>query len=133
MRIGSAPDGGSGFGVMQLELEGHAGRETVSGDLAEVVQMPAKQIIAANVAPQGIHMLIAARGAQFTKQEIADRCVNDVVVAIEVRCCNRSEQQSDGIRRWILGGNSVVRNSELIELAWPSRAAAVHDCETEDE
>jgi hypothetical protein len=52
---------------VQIELEGDAGHENVSGHLTEVIELPAKQKVAASIAALGIHTLVTARGAQLAK------------------------------------------------------------------
>src|SRR5712664_2100427 len=61
VRVRTAPDGRTGLRVSQLELESYAGRHTVPGDLPEVIQTAAEDIVAAGVTAQGVDVLVALR------------------------------------------------------------------------
>src|SRR5258708_16768769 len=72
VRVRTAPDGRTGLRVSQLELESYAGRHAVSGDLPEVIQTAAEDIVAAGVTAQGIDVLVALRHLYLPEQDIAN-------------------------------------------------------------
>src|SRR6266478_6728575 len=150
VRVVAAPKGGPCLGVAQLELKGHTDRQSVSVDLPEVIQASAEKIVPANVAAQGIDVLVAPRRLKLSQQDIANHvrwrlgpsmifvrahrltigCVDDAVVSIQMRGRDPAEQQSYGIGGRICSRRRVAGNGELIILAWPGGAAAIQHSKT---
>src|SRR5258708_35673450 len=141
VRVRAVPDSGPGLGVTQLEIKGHAGRQSVSGDFPEIIQTSPEDVVTASVTAQGIDVLISVRLLKLSEQDIANHFgrrlrpslifvrahrlaiggVDDVVVSIQVRRCDRPEQQCDaeGSRIRSRSRSFVAGYRYVLELALP--------------
>src|SRR5437879_13606801 len=62
-RVEVCPDGGAGFGFVELHFKGHARAERTAGNFFEMVQPSAEDEIASGVAVQRLDGAVATRGA----------------------------------------------------------------------
>src|SRR5579859_1902473 len=131
----------SGFAQFQFKCD--ATHQIGRRDLAEIVQVPSEDIVATNIAAPSVDALKAIRGAEFSKQYIANHfrgrlcptlvlvdahvlsvvCIHNMVLAIEMRGGYGGEHKGHVIRTRSIGRRCVARDGQLIELAGPSGPA----------
>src|SRR5258707_12231792 len=100
-----------------MKLKAHTDRQSVSVDLPEVIQASAEKIVPANVAAQGIDVLVAPRRLKLSQQDLANHvrwrlgpsmifvrahrltigCVDYAFVSIQMRARDPAEHQRDGL------------------------------------
>src|SRR5882762_7056459 len=153
VRVVAGPDGAPRLEITQLELKCNTRCQSISGDLPKVIQVPPQLIVPANIAAQRIDMLIATGHSKPSKEYIVNHLggrlspslvfvgahglavgrVDDMVVPIQVRGGDGPKQQSDLVGRRICASRTIADSGQVIKLAWPGRAAAIEDSETQHE